>query len=280
MASILTNSSALTALRNLSNTQSALGKTQNQISTGLKVAEAADNTTNWSVSTQMKTDNSVLSTIKASMSQSAETLNTANGALGELTKALEEMKVELAKAKNVIGGDYEAINTSLAAIGKRIEGIVDGAENNGVNLLNGTVTGPVSLVSGWSGGTTGSGFKTIDVAITDMDAALVSGAGAVNALSITAATDVDTHADTVETALKAVRDYAVELGAAKNQITAQQTFLGVLSESLTNTVSTLVDADMNEASTRLQALQTQQQLGVQSLSIANQNSQMILKLFG
>jgi flagellin len=44
-------------------------------------------------------------------------------------------------------------------------------------------------------------------------------------------------------------------------------------------VSSLVDADMNEASTRLQALQTQQQLGVQSLSISNQNTQMILKLF-
>jgi flagellin len=72
----------------------------------------------------------------------------------------------------------------------------------------------------------------------------------------------------------------VELGAARNQIDAQSKFLGVLSESITNSVSTLVDADMNEASTRLQALQTQQQLGVQSLSIANQNSQMILKLFG
>ena len=41
----------------------------------------------------------------------------------------------------------------------------------------------------------------------------------------------------------------------------------------------LVDADMNTASTRLQALQTQQQLGIQSLSIANQNAQLILKMF-
>ena len=48
---------------------------------------------------------------------------------------------------------------------------------------------------------------------------------------------------------------------------------------LTTGVSSLVDADMNEASTKLQALQTQQQLGVQSLSIANQSSQIILKLF-
>jgi flagellin len=49
--------------------------------------------------------------------------------------------------------------------------------------------------------------------------------------------------------------------------------------NLSNGVAALVDADMNQVSTRLQALQTQQQLGVQSLSIANQSSQMILKLF-
>ncbi|MGO4527398.1 flagellin, partial [Microvirga sp. 2MCAF35] len=90
---------------------------------------------------------------------------------------------------------------------------------------------------------------------------------------------VNDMAADVETALESVRNFATELGAAKNQIDAQSKFLGALSEAMTNSVSTLVDADMNEASTRLQALQTQQQLGVQSLSIANQNSQMILKLF-
>jgi flagellin len=61
---------------------------------------------------------------------------------------------------------------------------------------------------------------------------------------------------------------------------AAQTFNSSLSTNYTNGVSDLVDADMNEASTRLQALQTQQQLGIQSLSIANQNTQLILKLFG
>ena len=50
-------------------------------------------------------------------------------------------------------------------------------------------------------------------------------------------------------------------------------------DAITRGIGTLVDADMNEESTRLQALQVQQQLGVQSLSIANQASQSILSLF-
>ncbi len=52
-----------------------------------------------------------------------------------------------------------------------------------------------------------------------------------------------------------------------------------MKEAYDTGVSSLVDADMNEASTRLQALQTQQQLGIQALSIANSNSQSILSLF-
>ncbi len=285
MTSILTNASALTALRNLANTQNSLGKTQSQISTGLKVASAADNTTNWSVSTQMKTDNSVVSTIKDTLKQNSDLVNTASSAMDGLISAIDKIKVELAKAKDVKDGNYDAINTSLAKIGAEIDGILENAALNNVNLLDGSLAdmdtvaagNQITMVSGWAGG-----FKTISVTLTALGGAagaLTSGAGAINAISITTLASIDTAATAVETALETTRNFATELGAAKNQIEAQSKFLGVLSESMTNSVSTLVDADMNEASTRLQALQTQQQLGVQSLSIANQNSQMILKLF-
>ncbi len=62
-------------------------------------------------------------------------------------------------------------------------------------------------------------------------------------------------------------------------MTAASTFNSALTTDYSNGVAGLVDADMNTASTQLQALQTQEQLGIQSLSIANQNSQLILKLF-
>ena len=61
-------------------------------------------------------------------------------------------------------------------------------------------------------------------------------------------------------------------------MTAASTFNSELTTNL-NGVAGLVDADMNTASTQLQALQTQEQLGIQSLSIANQNASLILKLF-
>ena len=83
----------------------------------------------------------------------------------------------------------------------------------------------------------------------------------------------------VNAALTAVTAYSSSLGSTSDALTNATNFNNSLSTNYTTGIGALVDADMNQASTRLQALQTQQQLGVQSLSIANQSSQLILKLF-
>ena len=83
----------------------------------------------------------------------------------------------------------------------------------------------------------------------------------------------------VDAAISNVTAAASTLGTAQSRIQAQSSFVTSLQSSINDGVGTLVDADLNVASTRLQALQVQQQLGVQSLSIANQSTQMILKLF-
>jgi len=65
----------------------------------------------------------------------------------------------------------------------------------------------------------------------------------------------------------------------QNRVTSQQTFVKALMDANTNAVGTLVDADMETESTKLKALQTQQQLAIQSLSIANSSTQNVLTLF-
>ena len=100
-------------------------------------------------------------------------------------------------------------------------------------------------------------------------------------LDVTTATsgDIGNMLTDVSTALGKITTAASVVGAAQNNVTAQQTFISNLSDSLTAAVGSLVDADMNEASTKISALQVQQQLGVQALAIANSNTQLILKLF-
>ena len=83
----------------------------------------------------------------------------------------------------------------------------------------------------------------------------------------------------VDVAAKELTDAATTLGAAKKRIDLQKSATSILMDSIDRGVGQLVDADMNKESTRLQALQVQQQLGIQALSIANTNAQRVLALF-
>jgi len=110
---------------------------------------------------------------------------------------------------------------------------------------------------------------------------------AVNTIDISTITDsgadlqkLNAMTQMVDQSLARMTTAASDLGAGKARVTLQQSFVSSLRDSIDKGVSALVDADMNAESTRLQALQVQQQLGVQALSIANQSSQAIMKLFG
>ena len=83
----------------------------------------------------------------------------------------------------------------------------------------------------------------------------------------------------VDAGLQAMTSAGAKLGSISTRINLQEAFVNKLSDSIESGIGRLVDADMNEESTRLKALQTQQQLGIQSLSIANSSSEGILQLF-
>ncbi len=108
------------------------------------------------------------------------------------------------------------------------------------------------------------------------------GAGALAALgAIDVSTDEGANLalEAIEGLIQTSIDTAADLGSSGRRIETQADFVGKLTDNLTSGIGALVDADMEAASAKLQALQTQQQLGVQALSIANQAPQTILSLF-
>lgn len=302
MSSILTNSSAITALQSLRSTQSSLATTQKEISTGLKIASAADNASTWGIAQTMKSDQGVLSTISDSLNVSSSVLNIAATAITNTISVINNIKSQVAQAAQP-GADLSKIGTTLEGLSSQLSSIVASANFNGLNLLDGSASAFNFIASYSDGkGTTASALNTIDLTATALiggggtSPAVAAGSGILEAeqatgasaatdftaLDATSVADATVIADTLSNADKAIADltqYSAQIGAVQTSVSGQATFMKTLNEALTNGVSSLVDADMNEASTRLQALQTQQQLGVQSLSIANQNSQMILKLF-
>ena len=94
--------------------------------------------------------------------------------------------------------------------------------------------------------------------------------------ALTLTDDADDNLDAVDTLLDSANTAAAAFGAAQTRIDAQNDFLAKQADALKNGVGAMVDADMEEASARLAALQTQQQLGIQALSIANQAPQNVL----
>jgi len=130
----------------------------------------------------------------------------------------------------------------------------------GANVGTGTANGTYYLVLA-SGGTAPTGADSIELT------------------SSTADDDIEGMISAVDAMLTNLTDSAATLGATNKRISMQDDFMADLMDVIDKGVGRLVDADMNEESTRLKALQTQQQLGIQALSIANSDSQNILSLF-
>ncbi|WP_284165732.1 flagellin [Frigidibacter sp. SD6-1] len=105
------------------------------------------------------------------------------------------------------------------------------------------------------------------------------GLGVLSTVDVSTASGAAAALGNIESLIQTGIDAAAEFGSAQSRIDIQNKFVMKLSDSLKAGIGSLVDADMEEASARLQALQVQQQLGIQSLSIANQAPQNILALF-
>jgi len=299
-SSLLTNSAAMTALQTLRNVSSSLQTTENRISTGQRVATASDNAAYWSIATSMRADNAALSAVSDSLGLSAATVDTEYTALtavvGDSTGGLTKLQSLLVEAKTA-GIDRTKIQADITQIQQQMKGTAAAATFNGVNWLSTTTATPATfdLVSSFSrvGGTPTIGSITLTISNYSLYTASTSGildkvsAGAsVDTISIATLTDsaadqttLDGYITQVTAAINSVASAAADLGAVKNRLATNTDFVKTLMDSVTRGVGQLVDADMNAESTRLQALQTQQQLGVQALSIANQNSQSILSLF-
>ena len=110
-------------------------------------------------------------------------------------------------------------------------------------------------------------------------ATTAGGLGAIESLSVSTAADATTALNTIEDLLDASINAATSFGSAQKQIEGQTEFVQTLIDAMTTGIGTMVDADIEAASAKLQALQVQQQLGVQALSIANGAPQTLLALF-
>jgi flagellin len=313
MASILTNVSAMTALESLNKTNAALLKTQQRVSTGLRVGSAEDNAAYWSIATTMRSDNSALSTVKDALGLGAATIDVAYTATNSAIDVVKEIKNKLVAARQP-GIDRSKIQAEITELQNQLKGIASSAVFSGENWLSvdssqasynptktivssfsrtngqitiGTISVNIASIQLFDAGAGAAQVGIVD-GLRDAATGAISATGtfSVANINISALTDspvdiatLESYIVGVDTALSDMTDSASSLGANKLRVTLQRDFVTSLMDVIDRGISTMVDADMTQESTKLQALQVQQQLGTQALSIANQNSQNILTLF-
>ena len=312
MTSIITNSSAMGALATLRSINSSMETTQERISSGLRVGTAADNAAYWSIATTMRSDNKALSAVQDALGLGAAKTDVASSAMENSKDVVDEIKKKLVTASEP-GVDKSKIQKEIKELQNQLVSIAKSASFSGENWVytdpnnaagtksvvgsfNRDAKGNVSLTTlqydtnksslievNASGAnvTNGTGLLSSNISYTDTTGATVSLTFSVLSLDITSMTNgaLSQALSGVDSVQTQMTDAAADLGALNSRIDLQKGFVENLSDSIEKGVGRLVDADMNEESTRLKALQTQQQLGIQALTIANTNSQNILSLF-
>lgn len=273
--SVQTNVSAMLALQNLNKTNQELQTVQNRINTGLKIGGAKDNSSVFAVAQSMRADIGALGSVKTSLDRAVSIGDVAIAAGEAISDLLIEMREKATAAMDASIDSFSraAYDSDFKALINQIQVILQNADFDGANMLNGSITGGIAFLAD------ADAARSVTLNTQDM-----SFSGTIITLSATASLGTVSLAAAavsfVNASLDNVNAALARLGSDLKKMEAHRTFIGKLSDSLTAGVGNLVDADLARESAQLTALQVKQQLGVQALSIANSEPQIILSLFG
>ena len=268
--SVQTNMAALTILQNLNRPASDAGGVQGQ-GDAQTSANPRDTTT---LSANARGDVAALSAAKMSLDRASSVAEVSLSAGENVADLLTQMKDLAASASDpsTDAGARAGLDTQFQALLGQITQTTQGASVDGANLLDGSDPASLQFQANAQAGST--------ITLSPQDMSLGGPIVTLTvAASISTREDASHALDAIDASIGNVAQALDALGAQAKQITSHGDFVQRLTETLQGGVGGLVDTDLASEGMSLQALQVQQQLGSQSLSIANQAPQMILSLF-
>jgi flagellin len=271
--SIHTNAAAMVALQNLNKTNDQLADVQTKLNTGLRVGGAKDNAAVYAVAQGMRSDIRGLSAVQTSLDRSVSIADVALAAGEAISDLLVQMreKATAAMDPSIDTFSRQAYDADFKALIDQVSVILENAEFDGVNILNGAITGGIAFLAD------ADASRSITLRSQDLSlsGSVITLSNSASLGTVTLSTGIVSQ---IQTSLDNVNQALANLGSDAKKMEAHRGFVGKLMDSLTEGVGNLVDADLAKESARLQALQVKQQLGVQALSIANSQPQIILNL--
>jgi flagellin len=294
MSDITLSSATRSNLLSLQSTQTLIGKTQERLATGLKVNSALDDALAFFKARNLNSRASDLSSIKDAISGGISVLKAAVQGLESIESVLKQMK---ALAQSAISAPESTTRAKLASqfneLRSQVDNLAEDASFNGVNLLKNSTAafaaGADQLTVKFNERTSPaainqlvvSGLRTADFQTIVAQSAVTTGTGTTvwGQTGTDAVQAITAAISAIDSALVTVRQVAQQFGTNSALLQIRADFTTNLINTLKGGASELVNADLNEESANLLSLQTRQQLGTISLSIAQRSEQSILRLF-
>jgi len=249
-----------------------LDVTSKAVNTGYKVADARDDASTFSVAQGLRGDVKALDAVSSALSRAVGVGEVALAGAETVSDLVQDVRGKLTQLSNdsLTATERAAYQADLVALTDQINNAIGQSSFSGKNVL--TSTTDSVFLSDEAGSTISVRAQDLDTGATTLVGAIVTVPVTNAATGATAQTALDTFETLVNTALG-------QLGADVNGIEAQQELITKRIDATEKGIGALVDADLAKESARLQALQTQQQLAVTAISIANSAPGVLLSLF-
>jgi flagellin-like hook-associated protein FlgL len=296
MGDITLSNATRTNLLSLQRTTGLIGRTQERLASGLKVNSAIDDALAFFKARNLNARAGDLATIKDQIANGISTIKAAIQGLESIEAVLKQAK---ALAQSAVSSPESTTRAKLASqfneLRSQIDNLAEDAKFNGVNLLKNTTSafasGADQLTVKFNERTTPTAVNQLIVSgvnATDFQSIMARSAVATGTAGTTtvwgqtgtaAITAINSAIRAIDSAMVTVRQVSQTLGTNSSLLEIRRQFTENLINTLKGGASELVNADLNEESANLLSLQTRQQLGTISLSIAQQSEQSVLRLF-
>ncbi len=269
-----TNIASIQAQRSLGSVTSRLGNSFRRLSSGLRIASAADDAAGLAISERLRAQVRSLDQARRNANDGISMVQTAEGALNETGSLLLRLRELSVQANNgtVSSADRDTLQQEFSELVGEIDRIAQSTEFNNINLLDGSQ----ASVSFQVGIGTTAGVDTLSVDLSSARSAALS----IDTLDVGSTGDPSAAITAIDSAIDTVSGLRGRLGATQNRLQSTISNLGTTSENLTAAESRVRDVDVAFETARLTRLQIMQQAAVSVLAQTNALPQAALRLLG
>ena len=270
--SINTNVGAMVALASLRTTQMNLQVASKQVQTGYRVADASDDASTFSVAQGIRGNLQAYQAVQGSLANGVGLGSVTQAALTNISNLIGNLQAKITQlADGSISPNQRTIyNADFNAMTAQVANFISQANYNGSNLLSAGSSDKTFLADTNGTSLTMTTQSSVDLAFNTF---------ASTANIVASASDAAAGLTALSTFQQAVATSLGANAAETRTLQLQSSFVNSIVDATTTGLGAIVDADIGKASASVQALQVRQQLGIQSLSIANQQPSVLLGLF-